>query len=101
MAEALRSETLPELPDARIEEDFAELHGAIEVFEAERLRRLADIGRRGLYSRDRVLLVSFSLVPWLKVAWGGFRVQARPGRALDEKSRARIALLGGARSMLA
>ena len=38
MAEALRSETLAELPDARIEEDFGELHRSIEVFEAERLR---------------------------------------------------------------
>jgi len=35
--EALRSETLPDLPDARIEEDFAELQRVCELLELERL----------------------------------------------------------------
>ena len=38
--DALRSEALADLPDARIEEDFAELHRAVERLEVERLRRL-------------------------------------------------------------
>jgi hypothetical protein len=50
--EGFRAETLPELPDARIEEDFAELHKASELIELERLRRLAEIDRRRLYERD-------------------------------------------------
>jgi hypothetical protein len=43
VVEELRSETLPDLPDAVVEEDFAELHRAVELLEAERLRRLAEI----------------------------------------------------------
>jgi hypothetical protein len=50
--EGLRAETLPELPDARIEEDFAELQRALELLDAERLRRLAEIDRRRLFERD-------------------------------------------------
>ena len=50
--EALRSETLAELPDARIEEDFAELQRVIDLLEVERLRRLAEIERRCLFQRD-------------------------------------------------
>ncbi|MDP9297500.1 MAG: hypothetical protein M3O98_02360, partial [Actinomycetota bacterium] len=50
--EAFRSEVLPELPDGRIEEDFAELHRAVEQLEVERLRRLAEIDRRRLFERD-------------------------------------------------
>ena len=38
--EAFRSEDLASLPDARLEEDFSELHRASEQLEAERLRRL-------------------------------------------------------------
>src|SRR3954453_18855767 len=49
------AERLPELPDARIEEDFAELQRACELLEVERLRRLAEIDRRRLYERDGYL----------------------------------------------
>src|SRR3954465_13954501 len=46
----LRSERPSDLPDARIEEDFSELHRAIE--QLERSRRLAEIDRRRLFERD-------------------------------------------------
>jgi hypothetical protein len=36
VVEELRSEVLSELPDARIEEDFSELHRAVELLEVER-----------------------------------------------------------------
>ena len=52
MIESLRSESLSVLPDARIEEDFSELQAAVDAFEAERLRRLAEIDRRRLFERD-------------------------------------------------
>ncbi len=45
--ESLRAEELGELPDARAEDDFAELQRACELLEVERLRRLADLDRRG------------------------------------------------------
>src|SRR6266487_1366292 len=92
MAEALRSETLPELPDARIEEDFAELHRAMELFEAERLRRLAEIERRGLYSRDGHLSAASWLVHRFKVAWGAAKDMVRTARALEQMPGTRTAL---------
>ena len=50
--ESLRSESLGSLPDARIEEDFAELQAVCEALEGERLRRLAEIDRRRLFECD-------------------------------------------------
>src|SRR5207302_4552756 len=50
--EELRAEDLSTLPDARVEEDFAELQRAAELLEVERLRRLGEIDRRGVYGRD-------------------------------------------------
>jgi hypothetical protein len=45
---SLRREVVAALPDARIEEGFAELRRAWEQLDAERLRRLAEIERRRL-----------------------------------------------------
>ena len=47
----LRSTSLAELPDARVEEDFLELHRSMKQLEVERLRRLGGstdgtLGRR-------------------------------------------------------
>jgi len=50
--DTLRSEALADLPDSRIEEDFTELHRAMELLEMERLRRLAEIDRRAIFQRD-------------------------------------------------
>lgn len=66
--EMLRSESLAELPDALIEEDFAELHRAVEQLEVERLRRLAEIDRRRLFERDGHLSAASWLVSAFNVA---------------------------------
>ena len=95
IAEALRSETLAELPDARIEEDFAELHRSMEQLEVERLRRLAEIDRRGLFARDGHLSAAAWLVNWFKVGWGFARKQVRVARSLDEMPLTRRALESG------
>jgi hypothetical protein len=79
--DALRSETLAELPDARVEEDFAELHRAVEQLEVERLRRLAEIERRGLHERDWFLSAAAWLVSRFKVALGAAREHVRIARA--------------------
>ena len=47
----LRSEDLTRVPVAVAEEDFAELQHVAELLEAERLRRLADLERRGIHTR--------------------------------------------------
>lgn len=99
--DALRSETLAELPDARIEDDFAELHRAVEQLEVERLRRLAEIERRGLHERDGFLSAAAWLVSRFKVAWGVAREHVRIARALDHMPQTRRALEEGEISMSA
>ncbi|MBI2237095.1 MAG: DUF222 domain-containing protein [Actinobacteria bacterium] len=99
--EALRSETLPELPDARIEEDFAELQRTVELLEVERLRRLAEIERRRLFERDGHLSAVSWLATTFKVAWGTAREHVRVARALEEMPETRRALDVGDLSMSA
>jgi hypothetical protein len=99
--EELRSETLPELPDAVVEEDFAELHRAVELLEAERLRRLAEIDRRRLFERDGHLSTASWLATRFKVAWGTAREQVRISRGLQEMPETRRALDEGELSMSA
>ncbi|MEX2274250.1 MAG: DUF222 domain-containing protein [Actinomycetota bacterium] len=49
---ALREEKIADLPDAAAEESFSELQLAIDQLELERLRRLADLERRGIHQRE-------------------------------------------------
>lgn len=97
--EGLRAESLPELPDARIEEDFAELHQVAELIELERLRRLGEIDRRGLYARDGHLSAASWLASRCKVAWGTAREHVRMARTLDQMAGVRAAVAAGALSM--
>jgi hypothetical protein len=90
--DSLRSDVLSELPDARIEEDFFELHRAAELIEVERLRRLAEIDRRGLYERDGHLSAASWLAKTFKVSWGAARERVRTARALEEMPETRRAL---------
>jgi hypothetical protein len=93
--EALRAEVLPEQPDAQLEEDFLELHRAIEQLEAQRLRRLAEIDRRRSFARDGHLSVASWLVARLPLAWGAARGQARMARALEVMPATRRGLEAG------
>jgi hypothetical protein len=99
--DALRSEVLTTQPDARVEEDFAELHTAIESLEAERLRRLAEVDRRRLFERDGHL----STVAWLgarfRVGWGAAREAVRLARGLERMIPVRDAFEAGAISLSA
>ena len=109
--EGFRAETLAELPDARLEEDFAELQRAGEALELERLRRLAEIDRRGLYERDGHLSAASWLASSHRIAWGAAREQVRVARTLEEMpltrraweegqiSRAAVRLISDARGL--
>jgi hypothetical protein len=99
--EELRSEVLADLPDARIEEDFAELQRAADLLEIERLRRLAEIDRRATFRRDGHLSAASWLASTFKVAWGTAREQVRIARALEEMPETRWALDEGELSMSA
>jgi hypothetical protein len=97
----LRSDVLPDLPDARLEEDFAELQRAADLIDAERLRRLAEIDRRASYRRDGHLSAASWLASAFKVAWGAARDQVRTARALEDMPETRRALDDGELSMSA
>jgi hypothetical protein len=101
VVEELRSDTLPGLPDALIEEDFSELHRAVELLEAERLRRLAEIDRRRLFERDGHLSAASWLASRFKVSWGTAREQVRIARGLEDMPETRRALHEGELSMSA
>ncbi|MGZ5302143.1 MAG: hypothetical protein ACXWEJ_10015, partial [Actinomycetota bacterium] len=90
--ESLRSEVLPELPDARIEEDFTELQRVSELLEIERLRRLAELERRRLFERDGHLSAASWLAATHTVSWGAARDHVRTARALEEMPETRRAL---------
>ena len=96
-----RSEVLANLPDARIEEDFAELQRAAELIEVERLRRLAEIERRRVYEGTGHLSAASWLASTFRLAWGTARQQVRLARALEEMPETRRALDEGELSMSA
>jgi hypothetical protein len=84
-----------------LEEDFAELQRAVELLEAERLRRLAEIDRRGLHGREGFLSAASWLASSHKVAWGNARAELRIARALRDMPRSLRALQEGEVSMSA
>jgi Domain of unknown function (DUF222)/HNH endonuclease len=99
--EGMRFDTLADLPDARLEEDFAELQRASELIDAERLRRLAEIDRRGTYRRDGHLSAAAWLASSFKLSWGTARNEVRMARALEDMPVTRRALEDGDLSMSA
>ncbi|HYU58019.1 MAG TPA: DUF222 domain-containing protein [Actinomycetota bacterium] len=88
-------DALAEQPDGRIEEDFAELQRAAQLIELERLRRLAEIERRGLYQRDGHLSATAWLSSVFRLGWGAARDNVAVARALEDMPRTREALEGG------
>lgn len=99
--EALRSELLPELRDARIEEDFAELHRAVELLEAERRGVSQRSTAGGCSSATGTLSAALWLATTFKVARGTAREHVRIAGALEEMPETRRALDAGELSMSA
>jgi Domain of unknown function (DUF222)/HNH endonuclease len=99
--EPFRGEVLQELPDARIEDDFAELQRAAELIDVERFRRLAEIERRNLVARDGHLSAAAWLVDRFRLAWGAARDAVLMSRALEAMPHARAALDAGDMSVSA
>ena len=101
VVEALRATPLDELPAARLEERFAELHRAVEQLELERLRLLAEIERRGLFARHGHLSVASWLAARFRVAWGEAQHDARVARSLGNMPSTQRALEDGEVSLSA
>ena len=94
-------DNLDEQPDARIEEDFAELQRVVEIAEAQRLRRLAVIERRAIHQRDGHLSAASWLATSFRVGWGAAKEQVRVARGLEEMPETRKALDAGELSLSA
>jgi hypothetical protein len=90
--EPLMAEVLPDVPDAQLEEDFAELHRIGELLELERLRRLGEIERRGAFRRDGHLSAAVWLTDRFGVGWGQARAATRTARALEQMPVTRTAV---------
>jgi hypothetical protein len=88
-------EDLTALPDARIEEDFAELHQASEALEVERLRRLAEINRRRSFERDGYLSTASWLCHRFRMAFSHASHLLRTAKALGDMPRTEAALSSG------
>ncbi len=93
--EELSSEDLSTLGDAAVEDGFAELVLAARAIEAERLRWLREIDRRGTWAADGFL----STASWVKArfheAGGDAASDVRTARALEDMPEAQAALEEG------
>ena len=90
-----RSETLADLPVARLEEDFARVQRAGEMIELERLQILAELERRRVHERDGHLSVASWLASTHRVSYGTARRSAATARALEHMPETRRALEAG------
>jgi hypothetical protein len=88
-------EDLAALPDARVEEDFAELHQASEALEVERLRRLAEINRRRSFERDGYLPTGSWRCHRFRMAFSQATHLLRTAKALRNMPRTEAALSSG------
>src|SRR5436190_3929218 len=93
--DAFRVDELAGLPDARVEEDFAELQRACELIEVERLRRLAELDRRGVGECDGHLSTASWLTVTHRIARGLAQREVKTARALESMSETRRALDDG------
>jgi hypothetical protein len=99
--DVLRSEDVAALPDAQVEGDFTVLQRAMEALELERLRRLAEVERRGLFARHGHLSVASWLASRFRLAWGEAKGDARVARSLEHMPATRRALQAGEVSLSA
>jgi hypothetical protein len=95
VVQALRDEDLPRASDAQIDDDFCELQRATEVLEAERLRRLREIERRGTFRSDGHLSLTSWLADRFGMAWGRAVEQVRVARSLEKMPLTRLAMSAG------
>jgi hypothetical protein len=97
----LRDEHLGDVGDARLVDDLAALQRAVHDLELERLRRLAEVERRGLFARDGHLSAASWVAARFRVAWGEAKRDASMARSLDDMPSTRRALEAGEMSLSA
>ena len=97
----LRRQELSQTGDARLLDDFEALQHALHDLELERLRRLAEIERRGLFARDGHLSAASWFASRYRVAWSDAKRDTSVARALDDMPSTRRALEDGEVSLSA
>jgi hypothetical protein len=97
--DALRAESLTDLPDALVEERSDELNHACEQLELERLRAVREIDRRRAFERDGHLSCAGWLVARWRVSWSEARAKVRLARSLERMHITRRAVEDGEVSM--
>jgi uncharacterized protein DUF222/HNH endonuclease len=93
--EDLRASDVDLQTDEELEGDFAELQRAMDMLEAERLRRLAAIDSRRTYEREGFLSVRSWLAARFRVAASVASGMARTARALKHMPETAAALAAG------
>jgi hypothetical protein len=85
-------EDLVSLPDAAALDGFIEVQRTCERIQVERLRRLADLERRGIHERDGFLSITAWLVARFAMGWGQAKALRSQARALHQMPLVREAL---------
>lgn len=91
----LRHEDLAQVGDVRLVDDFTALQRAMHDLELERLRRLAEIERRGIYAHDGHLSAASWIAAQFRVTWGEAKRDTAVARSLDDMPSTRRALEDG------
>ena len=95
MATAVDSKDPADLADAELEEQFAQIHRALQAMEVRRSRLLAEIDRWRTYAGDGYLSASSWVTHSLRLSHTDAAAAVRMARALDGMPRAREALASG------
>jgi hypothetical protein len=93
--EELAGEDLGCISDEVLEADLVEIDRVGHALEAERLRRLAVLDRRGCFRRDGLLSTTGWLVARCRMRWGKARERVRMARALEQMPETQAALAAG------
>lgn len=93
--EEVQAEDLGEIASEALEDDLVELERAARMLQAERLRRLAEIDRRGDFRRDGHLSTSAWVANRLRMGWQAATAEVRLARALRQMPMTRAALRDG------
>ena len=93
--EELQAEDLGRLADEQLESDLIELERSARILQAERLRRIAEVDRRGAYRRDGYLSVSGWVAGTLRIGSQAATSEVRMARALKDMPLTRDALGNG------
>jgi hypothetical protein len=75
---------LADLPDARIEERFEQVHAEIERLQTERLELLAQLEHRRIFQHDGHLSITAWCVARFCMGWGAAKELVMSARALEE-----------------